>query len=33
MGELGQARVSGPLSWENSRKALLEAYETAYAAR
>jgi glycosyltransferase involved in cell wall biosynthesis len=32
MGELGQARVSGPLSWENSRKALLEAYETAYAA-
>jgi glycosyltransferase involved in cell wall biosynthesis len=33
MGELGQARVSGPLSWENSRKALLEAYEVAYAAR
>jgi glycosyltransferase involved in cell wall biosynthesis len=33
MGELGQARVSGPLSWENSRRALLEAYEVAYAAR
>jgi glycosyltransferase involved in cell wall biosynthesis len=33
MGEIGQARVSGPLSWENSRKALLEAYEVAYAAR
>jgi glycosyltransferase involved in cell wall biosynthesis len=29
MGEIGQARVSGPLSWENSRKALLAAYEAA----
>ena len=29
MGELGQARVSGPLSWENSRKALLAAYDAA----
>ncbi|WP_432986470.1 glycosyltransferase family 4 protein [Dactylosporangium sp. CA-233914] len=31
MGELGQARVSGPLSWENSKIALLAAYEAAYA--
>ena len=29
MGELGQARVSGPLSWDHSRIALLAAYETA----
>jgi glycosyltransferase involved in cell wall biosynthesis len=29
MGELGQARVSGPLSWENSRRALLAAYAAA----
>ncbi|MCW2941175.1 MAG: glycosyl transferase group 1, partial [Actinomycetia bacterium] len=29
MGEIGQARVSGPLSWEHSRKALLDAYAAA----
>ncbi|MFI9380527.1 glycosyltransferase family 4 protein [Kutzneria sp. NPDC052558] len=29
MGELGRARVAGPLSWENSRKALLSAYAAA----
>jgi glycosyltransferase involved in cell wall biosynthesis len=29
MGELGRARVAGPLSWENSRKALLTAYAAA----
>jgi glycosyltransferase involved in cell wall biosynthesis len=29
MGQLGQERVRGPLSWENSRKALLAAYEAA----
>ncbi|MGW4484130.1 glycosyltransferase family 4 protein [Amycolatopsis sp. NPDC004368] len=29
MGELGKARVSGPLAWENSQKALLAAYERA----
>jgi glycosyltransferase involved in cell wall biosynthesis len=29
MGELGQARVRGPLSWEHSRKALITAYEAA----
>jgi len=29
MGKLGQARVAGPLSWENSAKALLAAYEHA----
>ncbi|TQS27789.1 glycosyltransferase family 4 protein [Microbispora sp. KK1-11] len=29
MGEIGQARVSGPLSWENSRAALLAAYDAA----
>jgi glycosyltransferase involved in cell wall biosynthesis len=29
MGELGQARVSGPLSWDHSRIALLAAYEAA----
>ena len=27
MGELGRARVSGPLSWEHSRTALLAAYQ------
>lgn len=29
MGEIGRARVSGPLSWERSREALLAAYEKA----
>jgi glycosyltransferase involved in cell wall biosynthesis len=29
MGELGRERVAGPLSWENSRKALLAAYTAA----
>jgi glycosyltransferase involved in cell wall biosynthesis len=29
MGELGRARVAGPLSWDNSRKALLAAYAAA----
>lgn len=29
MGEIGRARVAGPLSWENSRKSLLAAYEAA----
>jgi glycosyltransferase involved in cell wall biosynthesis len=29
MGELGRERVTGPLSWENSKKALLAAYEAA----
>ncbi|GLZ28882.1 glycosyltransferase WbuB [Lentzea sp. NBRC 105346] len=29
MGRLGQERVRGPLSWENSRKALIAAYEAA----
>jgi glycosyltransferase involved in cell wall biosynthesis len=29
MGELGRARVSGPLSWDHSRTALLAAYEAA----
>ncbi|WP_371781276.1 glycosyltransferase family 4 protein [Streptosporangium subroseum] len=29
MGELGQARVRGPLSWEHSRKALIAAYDSA----
>jgi glycosyltransferase involved in cell wall biosynthesis len=29
MGEIGQARVSGDLSWENSKRALLAAYATA----
>ena len=29
MGEIGQARVSGPLSWEHSRTALLAAYSAA----
>ena len=31
MGELGLARVSGPLSWAHSRAALVEAYEAAMA--
>ncbi|WP_157248878.1 glycosyltransferase family 4 protein [Nonomuraea typhae] len=31
MGEIGQARVSGPLSWANSRTALVAAYEAAAA--
>ncbi|QUQ68415.1 glycosyltransferase family 4 protein [Kutzneria sp. CA-103260] len=31
MGELGRARVAGPLSWANSRKALLSAYTAALA--
>ncbi|MFF0309412.1 glycosyltransferase family 4 protein [Streptosporangium sp. NPDC004379] len=29
MGEIGRARVAGPLSWEHSRAALLAAYEAA----
>ena len=29
MGEIGVARVSGPLSWDHSRAALLAAYEAA----
>jgi glycosyltransferase involved in cell wall biosynthesis len=29
MGELGRGRVAGPLSWENSRRALLAAYAAA----
>ncbi|MDP9863402.1 MULTISPECIES: glycosyltransferase family 4 protein [Streptosporangium] len=29
MGEIGRARVTGPLSWERSRVALLAAYEAA----
>lgn len=29
MGEIGRARVAGPLSWERSRLALLAAYEAA----
>ncbi|MFD9959199.1 glycosyltransferase family 4 protein [Amycolatopsis sp. NPDC058986] len=29
MGELGKERVNGPLSWDNSRTALLAAYERA----
>ncbi|MGH3948611.1 MAG: glycosyltransferase family 4 protein [Pseudonocardiaceae bacterium] len=29
MGEIGRARVGGPLSWEHSRSALLAAYDTA----
>jgi glycosyltransferase involved in cell wall biosynthesis len=31
MGEIGQLRVSGPLSWDNSKTALVAAYEAAYA--
>jgi glycosyltransferase involved in cell wall biosynthesis len=31
MGEIGRARVSGPLSWDHSRTALLAAYEAASA--
>ena len=33
MGEAGLARVSGPLSWENSAKNLLAAYEAALSCR
>lgn len=33
MGELGRARVDGPLSWARSSEALLSAYETALSAR
>ncbi|MEV7807014.1 glycosyltransferase family 4 protein [Microbispora sp. NPDC088329] len=29
MGELGRARVAGPLSWENSKQSLIAAYEAA----
>jgi glycosyltransferase involved in cell wall biosynthesis len=29
LGELGRERVAGPLSWANSRKALLAAYAAA----
>jgi glycosyltransferase involved in cell wall biosynthesis len=29
MGEIGRARISGPLSWEHSREHLLAAYEAA----
>jgi len=29
MGEIGRARVSGPLSWTNSARNLIDAYETA----
>jgi hypothetical protein len=32
MGEIGRARVAGPLSWDNSRTALLAAYATAMGA-
>jgi glycosyltransferase involved in cell wall biosynthesis len=32
MGEIGRARVSGPLSWEHSRSALLAAYAAAMGA-
>jgi glycosyltransferase involved in cell wall biosynthesis len=32
MGEIGRARVGGPLSWEHSRAALVAAYEAAEAA-
>jgi glycosyltransferase involved in cell wall biosynthesis len=31
MGRLGRERVAGPLSWENSRRALLSAYAAALA--
>ncbi|MFC0438632.1 glycosyltransferase family 4 protein [Kutzneria buriramensis] len=31
MGQLGRERVAGPLSWENSRRALLSAYAAALA--
>jgi glycosyltransferase involved in cell wall biosynthesis len=30
MGELGRERVAGPLSWDRSKVALIEAYEAAY---
>jgi glycosyltransferase involved in cell wall biosynthesis len=33
MGEIGHARVSGPLSWEHSRANLLAAYEAAVGQR
>jgi glycosyltransferase involved in cell wall biosynthesis len=33
MGRLGQARISGPLSWQNSSKALLAAYTAAASLR
>jgi glycosyltransferase involved in cell wall biosynthesis len=33
MGEIGRARVSGALSWDHSRAALLAAYEAAQATR
>jgi glycosyltransferase involved in cell wall biosynthesis len=33
MGELGRARVTGPLSWEHSRAALIAAYEAAVSGR
>ncbi|MFD2356324.1 glycosyltransferase [Nonomuraea ferruginea] len=29
MGEIGRERVTGPLSWTHSKKALLAAYEAA----
>ena len=29
MGEIGQERVSGPLSWRNSQRSLLAAYAAA----
>jgi hypothetical protein len=33
MGEIGVERVSGPLSWTNSEKELLAAYESAMRGR
>jgi glycosyltransferase involved in cell wall biosynthesis len=33
MGEIGQQRVSGPLSWEHSKAALIAAYEAAIGER
>jgi glycosyltransferase involved in cell wall biosynthesis len=33
MGKIGQARVAGPLSWDQSRAALVAAYEAAMATR
>ncbi|MGW4793198.1 glycosyltransferase family 4 protein [Nonomuraea sp. NPDC004297] len=33
MGEIGRARVAGPLSWEHSKTALLAAYEAAVGSR
>jgi hypothetical protein len=29
MGEIGRRRVAGPLSWDTSKIALLEAYQAA----